>query len=104
MNYLVKSINQYVDDDRRYENERNINIFKRLLMTIFPCFGRFLGNYIVILYFIVKLIYIVNTLLQVFLISSLLGKNFWYFGVDFFYNLISGQGWITASSNYFPSK
>jgi hypothetical protein len=41
--------------------------------TCFPCFGRFMGNYIVILYLITKLIYLLNTVLQIYLISVLLG-------------------------------
>lgn len=70
----------------------------------FPCFGRFMGNYIVILYLIVKFIYVVNTVFQVYLISGLLGKDFWLYGFHFMYNLFQGHGWTISSSKYFPSK
>lgn len=103
MGYLVKNIDQYVDDDRRYETSRSKNRFIRGLMTLMPCFGRFLGNYIVILYFLVKCVYILNTFLQVYLISSLLGKNFVNFGLDFLKELLNGHGWTVANSKYFPS-
>lgn len=72
--------------------------------TCFPCCGRFLGNYIVILYLIVKFIYILNTVLQVYFISGLLGKDFWVFGFSFISALMTGQGWAMANSRYFPSK
>ena len=72
--------------------------------TCFPCCGRFLGNYIVILYLIVKLVYILNTVFQAFLIGGLLGKDFWTFGINFITSLMSGQGWASDNSKYFPSK
>ena len=103
MNYLVKNIDQYVDDDRRYESSRNKNRFVRFLMTLLPCFGRFLGNYIVILYFVVKIIYILNTCLQLSVISVLLGKDFWRFGYGFLEKFFKGESWTGSNPKYFPS-
>ncbi|CAF0715290.1 unnamed protein product [Brachionus calyciflorus] len=102
MKYLVKNIDQYVDDSRRYESERNKNPLIKYTTTAIPWFGKYLGNYIVILYFVVKGIYILNTCFQIFIISFLLGKSFWYFGYDFLINLITGQGWTVTNSKYFP--
>lgn len=104
MKYLVKNIDQYVDDRRRYEPNRNKNRLVRIMATILPCFGRYLGNYIVILYFVVKILYILNTCAQVYFISLLLGKSFWFFGYDFLSKLLTGQGWTVSNSKYFPSK
>jgi hypothetical protein len=104
MRYLVQNIDQYVDDPRRYENSRQKNPLLRWFLTCIPNAGRFLGNYVVILYFFVKVMYIFNTCLQVFFISGLLGKSFWMFGFDFLYQLFSGHGWTVSSSKYFPSK
>lgn len=103
MSYLVKNIDQYVDDNRRYENSRSKNRATRCLMTGLPNVGRFLGNYIVILYFFVKVLYILNTCIQVFIISGLLGKSFWVFGYEFLEKLITGYGWTVTNSKYFPS-
>ena len=104
MNYLVKNIDQYVDDDRRYESSRNKNRFVRAMMTLLPCFGRFMGNYIVILYFVVKFLYIANTCLQIFLISAFLGQDYWIFGYDIIKKMWSGHGGAFLNSKYFPSK
>jgi len=52
-----------------------LNYFKKRCMSlIMPCIGTYLGNYIVILYLILKFLYITNTILQVFLVSGLLGN------------------------------
>ena len=104
MSYLVKNIDQYVDDDRRYDTSRVNNRFARFLMTSIPCFGRFMGNYIVILYFIVKVFYILNTCLQVYIVSLVLGKSFLDFGYEAVENLFYGKGWTMENSKYFPSK
>ncbi len=88
----------------RYETSRAKNRFVRVLMQFVPCFGRFMGNYIVILYFIVKILYIFNTCFQVYVVSLILGKSFLEFGYEFLQNLIFGSGWTLENSKYFPSK
>jgi hypothetical protein len=88
MNYLVKNIDQFVDDNRRHDESRSKSKLIRALGSFSPCFGRFLGNYIVVLYLIVKLIFIFNTVGQVFLIGGLLGESFWLFGILFDLNII----------------
>ncbi len=103
MDYLVTNIDQYVDDKRRYDHNRSLNKVKNVLLQLIPCAGRFLGNYIVGLYFVVKIIYIVNTGAQAAFLSSMLGRNFFQFGVDFASKIIAGQGWV-IESRYFPSN
>ncbi len=104
MNYLIKNIDQFVDDSRRYENNRKKSKLTKVTSIIIPCLGRFLGNYIVILYMLVKILYILNTFLQIWLVSVFLGKNFVYFGLEFFWTLLTKQEWTVINSNYFPSR
>ncbi len=103
MRYIVENIHQYVNDPRRYAINRDVNIFKRVFATVFPCAGKFLGNYLVNLYFIVKIMFFLNAIIQIALLSALLGYNFVDFGVDFLQKLIEGKKWI-IESKYFPSK
>lgn len=104
MDYLVRNIDQYVDDDRRYAPGRNKNPLVRFTLACTPCCGRYLGNYIVLLYFVIKIIYMANTLVQILIISALLGNNFLHFGLDFIVKMWRGEGWTVANSKYFPSK
>lgn len=103
MRYLVTNIDQYVDDPRRYDENRPLNIIKRTLIILMPFAGRFLGNYIVILYFITKVVYVLNTIFQMLIISSILDRNFFQFGFEFIQKIMNGYGW-TMESRYFPSK
>ncbi len=103
MNYMVKNIDQFVDDKRRHDESRSQNRFVRCLGATFPCFGRFLGNFIVMLYIVTKLVFILNNVIQIYLIGGLLGQDFWQLGIKFIKSLIQGDGWSIETSKYFPS-
>ncbi len=102
MEYLVLNIDQFVDDQRRWEHARSKYVVIRLLATLFPCFGRYLGNYILGLYLITKFFYIFNAVLQVSMMSVFLGQSFWSFGYFYVKSLVEGSGWTVPNSKYFP--
>lgn len=97
---MIGTIDQYVDDPRRQRSERNMNIVRRTIVLFCFMFGKFLGNYLVVLYLFVKILYIVNCVGQLFLISILLGRNFYIYGASIFRDIIQGKGY--ADSEYFP--
>jgi hypothetical protein len=104
MDYIVKNIDQLVDDQRRHDRKKTQPFSKitQFVVKTCPCIGRFEGNYVVVLYLVTKLIYILNAIAQVTLVGGLLGKSFWFFGFEFVRNLINGHGWTVANSKYFP--
>lgn len=100
MEYMIGTIDQYVDDPRRQRSSRHMNIFSTIMAYICFMFGKFLGNYLVILYLVVKLLYILNCIGQLLLISILLGRNYYIYGASIFRDIIQGKGY--ADSEYFP--
>lgn len=100
MEYMIGTIDQYVDDPRRQHCNRNISMFRRTIGLMCFMFGKFLGNYLVVLYLFIKMLYIVNCLGQLFLISVLLGRNYYIYGATIFRDIIQGKGY--ADSEYFP--
>ena len=44
------------------------------------------------------------TVFQVYLLSVILGIDFWLYGFGLLYSLFKGHGWTISSSKYFPSK
>lgn len=104
MDYIVKNIDQLIDDKRRHD-KKDVPTFSKLtrfLSKTCPCIGRFEGNYIVVLYIVTKMIYIINAILQLTLVGVFLGKSFWWFGFNFISELLQGHGWTVANSKYFP--
>ena len=100
MEYMIGTIDQYVDDPRRQRANRTMGYFGRSIALMCFMFGKFLGNYLVILYLFVKILYIVNCVMQLFLISILLGRNYYVYGASIFRDFIEGKG--LAESEYFP--
>ena len=103
MNYLIINIDQYVDDDRRYEENRSKNKIGRIIQKCMPCCGRFLGDYIVKLYFITKAICILNTCFQIMIVGMLLGDSFWYFGIKLIISHNANFANFITETKYFPS-
>lgn len=100
MEYMIGTIDQYVDDPRRQPSSRNLGLFRRFFLLTCFMFGKFLGNYLVILYLVIKVLYIVNCVGQLFLISVLLGRNYYIYGMSIFRDIVQGRGY--ADSEYFP--
>ncbi len=103
MNYLVKNIDQLVDDKRRRDRRVSKHYFLTFLRKTCPCTGLYMGNYIVCLYIVTKIIYILNTIAQIHFTGSFLGESFWTFGYFLITELITGRGWKIGNSKYFPS-
>ncbi|CAF0970141.1 unnamed protein product, partial [Didymodactylos carnosus] len=102
MEYIVEAIDKYVDDPRRQPDERGTKIsIKRLFMTICIFLGKYLGNYLIIVYFTTKALYITNAVCQIFLLNLFLGQKFHLFGIQVVKRIIEGKGWDTKSI-YFP--
>ena len=100
MEYMIGTIDQYVDDPRRQSKNRKMNCVRKAIVLSCFMFGKFLGNYLVILYLFVKILYIANCVGQLFLISTLLGRNYYIYGASIFRDMIQGKGY--ADSEYFP--
>ena len=92
LNFVVDTIDEYCDDHRRQFDARlQTNIFQRMFNT-WCCFtGKYLGNYLVILYLTTKVLYITVALFQIYLLSNMLGSNFALYGIQVLYRLFRGE-------------
>ena len=91
LNYVVDTIDEYCNDHRRHIDARkHLNVFQRNLATIWCLAGKYLGTYLVALYTATKLMYLGISLLQIFLLSLLLGSNFAAYGVRVIVRLFRG--------------
>jgi hypothetical protein len=102
MEYIVEAIDKYVDDPRRQADERGDRIsIKRIFMTVCIFMGKYLGNYLIIVYFTTKALFITNAVCQIFLLNLFLGQEFHLFGIQVLKRIFEGRGWDTQS-RYFP--
>ena len=83
LNYVVDTIDQYCNDYRRQIEERaHLNLFQRILFTTWCLSGKYLGNYLMVLYMTTKLMYIGISLFQIYILSVMLGSNFAIYGIQ----------------------
>lgn len=91
LNYVVDTIDEYCNDHRRQvEARKHLNVCQRSLAMSWCLTGRYLGNYLVVLYMTTKLMYISISLFQIFVLSILLGSNFAMYGIRVIDRLFRG--------------
>ena len=98
MNYLTRSIDQYVYMRKR--KPKRFDFIRRFLAFLLCVPGRRMGFYLLILFFVTKLLFIVNSLGQLFLLNIFLGHNFASYGVELMKKILNGEE--LAESIYFP--
>ncbi|CAF0852886.1 unnamed protein product [Adineta ricciae] len=101
MKFMISVIDQYVDDPRRQSNNRETVWWKKCFIMFVPSSGRYMGDYLRNLFIFIKIIYVLNALSQLVLLSLLLGQPFWSLGATVIRLLYQGKGW-EFSSKYFP--
>ncbi|CAF0853735.1 unnamed protein product [Rotaria sp. Silwood1] len=98
LDYVVDSIDQYCNDHRQLSEARiHLNIIQRILITRWCLTGKYLGNYLVVLYLTTKLMYIGVSLFQILLLSVMLGSNFAVYGIQVLDRFFRGIHWDTES-------
>ncbi|CAF4562316.1 unnamed protein product, partial [Rotaria magnacalcarata] len=62
MDYIIASIDEFIDDPRRGRENRNLSILRRI-QAVFCCmYGKFQGNYFMMVYLLTKVLYVVNSI------------------------------------------
>ncbi|CAF0765923.1 unnamed protein product [Didymodactylos carnosus] len=98
MSYLTKSIDQYVYMRKR--KRKRFDFIRRLIAFILCVPGRKMGSYLLILFFVTKILFIANAIGQLFLLNIFLGHNFASYGVELIKKILSGED--LTESVYFP--
>jgi hypothetical protein len=98
MTYLTRSIDQYVYMRKR--KRKRFDFIRRFLAFMLCVPGRRMGSYLLILFFVTKLLFIANSVGQLFLLNIFLGHNFASYGVDLIRKILNGEE--LAESIYFP--
>ncbi|CAF3321980.1 unnamed protein product [Rotaria socialis] len=88
MNYIIASIDEFIDDPRRGRENRHISLLKRI-QAIFCCmYGKFQGNYFMMVYLLTKFLYVVNSIGQLAILNEMLGIKYYRYGLELLQKLI----------------
>ncbi len=103
MSYLIVNIERYISTRAqltRRHIEKRVSFLRRFCQFFFFCSHRYYGNYLVIVYFLVKLMWLVNALAQLFLLNAFLGNEYYLFGFEVIEKLFKNQRW--TENRHFP--
>jgi hypothetical protein len=103
LDFLTGHISTFIQAKESYRLNKNRASYrvKRVLSLLFFWTGKRFGNYLVILYIFVKLIYLANVFGQLFLMTLLLGiNNYHLLGFEILSRMARGQDMV--SNHYFP--
>ncbi|CAF2140114.1 unnamed protein product [Rotaria magnacalcarata] len=110
LDYITNWVNNYCANAYRLINiqtKRSLSTRKAKLTCIghhvfFPI-GLYTGNYLMITYIFIKFLYLLNSIGQIFLLNTLLGRNYWYYGIEIIYKYwTQGIGLLYTGTGYFP--
>ena len=99
LRYMTKNLDRYLGSTREYRRGCWVNCKHFMSRNCCLFCGRRYGNYIVALYMIVKLLYLGNTVLQMYLLDIFLGSEYHMYGFRAAKSIVMGQN-ITSSDRF----
>ncbi|CAF1199961.1 unnamed protein product [Rotaria sp. Silwood1] len=88
MDYIIASIDEFIDDPRRGRENRNLSLIRRI-QAVFCCmYGKFQGNYFMMVYLLTKFLYVVNSIGQLALFNEMLGIKYYRYGLELLQKLM----------------
>ena len=100
--YLVRQIDEYLVASRSFKKGWCINLKKILAEYCCLVCGKVYGNYLTCSYLLIKVMYIFNNLIQLFVLDYFLGynKTYYFYGFHILISMIQGLDW--EASDRFP--
>ena len=98
--YMTKHMDRYLTSQKEYRQGCCVSCKQYMSRHYCLVCGRRYGNYLVFLYIIVKLIYLVNVVSQLFLLDAFLGSDYHMYGAQVLKSLINGEDY--GESARFP--
>ena len=98
--YMVNQIDRYLISQRDYRKGCCVRIKQMLSRYCFIVGGKRHGNYLTVMFIVVKLCYALNAIGQLFLMDIFLGMEYHVYGIFVIAKMVRGDDW--ASSTRFP--
>ncbi|CAF2701940.1 unnamed protein product [Rotaria sp. Silwood2] len=110
LDYITNWVNSYCSNayrltavqTKKSDSARKAKLIRIGYHLFFPI-GIYTGNYLMISYVFIKFLYLLNSIGQIFLLNTLLGRNFWFYGIEVIYQYWTKNiGLLYTGSGYFP--
>ena len=94
--YMVNQVDRYLLAQRDYRKGCCIRVKHLLARHCFLVGGKRHGNYLMVAYLVIKVIYLLNAIGQLFLLDQFLGIDYHLYGIHVVMRLITGQDWTLS--------
>ena len=97
LTYMTKQFDRYLGS-RKKKSRKGLVARGKELAARTCCFiwGRRYGNFLVVLYLVTKSLYIINVILQLFMLNEFLGTDYHLYGLDIMRHMASGKDWMPS--------
>jgi len=99
LRFMTKQMDRYLSSQTDFQTGCTVRLKHCMSRSCCMCCGRRRGNYLVVLYLLVKILYIGNVIGQLFALNKFLGTEFHMYGIDVMKALAQGEDW-TASPRF----
>ena len=99
LKFMAKHLDRYLSSTREYRQGCCTNLKHFVSRNCCLICGRRYGNYIVVLYLSMKLLYLTNVVGQLFLLNAFLGTNYHLYGYEIISKMIANED-FTASERF----
>ncbi|XP_067934394.1 innexin unc-9-like [Watersipora subatra] len=94
--YIVKNLDRALRSQQEYRTGCFANLRQSIARNCFIICGKRYGNYLIMLYLFVKILYIANGIGQLFLLNAFLGDGYYLYGVEVVKDIAQGKNWTTS--------
>ncbi len=100
LRYIIKQLDRYCTSFRPNAKGRCLGCKKFITDRCFFGCGRKHGTYLLVLYMFVKFCYVINAIIQFFLLDAFIGNKYHLYGIKVIKSLINQEDWM--ESERFP--
>ena len=94
--YMINHIDRYLLAQRDYAKDCCMRIKHLTAKYCFLVGGKRHGNYLTVAYLLVKILYLINAIGQLFLLDEFLGIDYHMYGVQVIRRLLRGEDWTVS--------
>jgi len=90
---MTKQMDRFLKSKKPVDASCTLSITSCMSRICCPSCGRRHGNYLTVTYLIIKVLYIINVISQIFILNGFIGRDYHLYGIEVLGAVFSGRDW-----------